>query len=64
MLGFGDSGGPLVRERTMSDGSKYLEQVGIMSGTKDCSFTKPMPDVYADTRYFADWIVKQVQASP
>ena len=38
---FGDSGGPLVRERVHTDGTKYLEQVGIMSGTVDCSFSKP-----------------------
>lgn len=47
---FGDSGGPLVRERKLSDGTTYLEQVGIMSGTVDCSYTKPRPDVYANVR--------------
>jgi len=61
---FGDSGGPLVRERTLADGSKYLEQVGIMSGTMDCSFTKPRPDIYADVRYFSAWILSKVNASP
>ncbi|CAF0769785.1 unnamed protein product [Rotaria sordida] len=61
---FGDSGGPLVREKTHPDGRKYFEQVGIMSGTKDCSFTGPYPDIYADVIYFMSWITKQVQASP
>jgi secreted trypsin-like serine protease len=61
---FGDSGGPLVRERTLSDGTRYVEQVGIMSGTVDCSFTKPRPDIYADVRYFSAWILNKVKASP
>jgi len=59
---FGDSGGPLVREVTLPDGRKYLEQVGIMSGTVDCSFTKPRPDIYANVRELFAWILKQVQA--
>jgi secreted trypsin-like serine protease len=63
-IGFGDSGGPLVRERTLADGSKYLEQVGIMSGTMDCSFTKPRPDIYADVRYFSAWILNKVKELP
>jgi secreted trypsin-like serine protease len=61
---FGDSGGPLVRERTLSDGTTYLEQVGIMSGTVDCSFTKPRPDIYANVRQLLPWILNKVAASP
>ncbi|CAF3384348.1 unnamed protein product [Rotaria sp. Silwood2] len=61
---FGDSGGPLVREKRLSDGTRYVEQVGIMSGTIDCSFTKPHPDLYADVRYLMPWIRSKVQASP
>jgi len=62
---FGDSGGPLVREAVTSDGkTKYLEQVGIMSGTVDCSFTRPRPDIYANVHELSDWIVKQVKALP
>ncbi|CAF1632585.1 unnamed protein product [Adineta ricciae] len=60
---FGDSGGPLVRERTTASGQKYLEQVGIMSGTVDCSFSKPSPDIYADVRYFNAWILNKIKAS-
>jgi len=60
---FGDSGGPLVRERQHTDGQTYLEQVGIMSGTIDCSFTKHKPDVYADVIYFKKWILDQVKAT-
>ncbi|UJR23416.1 hypothetical protein I4U23_026422 [Adineta vaga] len=61
---FGDSGGPLVRERTLPNGQKYFEQVGIMSGTVDCSFSKPSPDIYADVRYFNAWILKTIKALP
>jgi secreted trypsin-like serine protease len=61
---FGDSGGPLVRERTLPDGTTYLEQVGIMSGTVDCSFTKPRPDVYANVRELSPWILNKIKASP
>lgn len=59
---FGDSGGPLVRQLTLSDGTPYFEQVGIMSGTIDCSFTKPHPDIYANVRELHPWIVKQISA--
>jgi len=58
---FGDSGGPLVRERVV-DGTTYLEQVGIMSGTLDCSFTVDNPDVYANVIYLRNWIETQVKA--
>lgn len=61
---FGDSGGPLVRERKLADGTTYLEQVGVMSGTIDCSFSKPSPDIYADVRYFNAWILKTIKALP
>jgi len=61
---FGDSGGPLVRERTHTDGTKYLEQVGIMSGTIDCSFKAPKGDIYADVLYFIAWILGKINASP
>jgi secreted trypsin-like serine protease len=60
---FGDSGGPLVRERRLSDGTIYLEQVGIMSGTVDCSFTKPRPDVYANVRELSAWILNKIKGS-
>jgi secreted trypsin-like serine protease len=62
IIGFGDSGGPLVREVTLSDGRKYLEQVGIMSGTVDCSFTKPRPDIYANVRELSAWILNKIRA--
>jgi len=61
---FGDSGGPLVRQGKHSDGTPYFEQVGIMSGTIDCSFTKPRPDVYANVRELHPWIVSKVSALP
>jgi secreted trypsin-like serine protease len=61
--GFGDSGGPLVRERRLNDGRTYLEQVGIMSGTIDCSFTKPRPDLYANVRELSPWILNKIKAS-
>jgi len=62
---FGDSGGPLIRKRTLPGGSgTYYEQVGIMSGTIDCSFTKPMPDVYANVRYLSKFITDSVKKSP
>ncbi|CAF3436707.1 unnamed protein product [Rotaria sp. Silwood1] len=61
---FGDSGGPLVREKYLNDGRRYVEQVGIMSGTIDCSFSKPHPDVYADVHYLMPWIRNKVQALP
>jgi len=61
---FGDSGGPLVRERTNGAGTQYLEQVGIMSGTIDCSLTKPMPDVYAHVRELHAWVLGKIRASP
>jgi secreted trypsin-like serine protease len=60
---FGDSGGPLVRERRLPDGTTYLEQVGIMSGTVDCSFTKPRPDVYANVRELNAWILNKIKGS-
>jgi len=60
---FGDSGGPLVRERTLPDGRTYLEQVGIMSGTVDCSFTQPRPDVYANVRELSAWILTKIKGS-
>lgn len=60
---FGDSGGPLVRERTNSNGVKFIEQVGIMSGTIDCSFTLPKPDLYANVRDLYAWIVDKVNRS-
>jgi len=61
---FGDSGGPLVRERKLGDGTVYLEQAGIMSGTIDCSFTQPKPDVYANVPVFGKWIRDQCRAMP
>jgi len=61
---FGDSGGPLVREKTLRDGTKYFEQVGIMSGTIDCSFKEPKGDIYADCWYFHPWILNKINASP
>lgn len=61
---FGDSGGPLVRERKTSSGVVYLEQVGIMSGTIDCSFTKPRPDVYASVLNLNTWIKNKIAQSP
>lgn len=60
---FGDSGGPLVRQRTTSSGVTYLEQVGIMSGTVDCSFTKPRPDVYASVINLLSWIKTKIAQS-
>ncbi|CAF1216336.1 unnamed protein product [Adineta steineri] len=60
---FGDSGGPLVRERVTSDGIVYREQVGIMSGTVDCSLTRPRPDIYANTIYFSAWILNKIAQS-
>jgi len=60
---FGDSGGPLIRKRTVGS-LTYYEQVGIMSGTIDCSFTKPMPDVYANVRYLSKFITDSVKKSP
>jgi len=60
---FGDSGGPLVRERSLPNGQKYLEQVGIMSGTVDCSFTQPRPDVYANVRELSAWILGKIKGS-
>lgn len=60
---FGDSGGPLVRVRTTSDGVNYIEQVGIMSGTLDCSFTTPQPDIYANIRELHSWISDKISQS-
>jgi len=60
---FGDSGGPLVRTRKLSDGTEYVEQVGIMSGTIDCSLTKPRPDVYASVAELQPWILGKVKVS-
>lgn len=60
---FGDSGGPLVRERRTSSGVVYLEQVGIMSGTVDCSFTKPRPDIYASVINLSSWILNKIKQS-
>jgi len=59
---FGDSGGPLCRQRSRN-GVIYYEQVGIMSGTIDCSHTKPMPDVYANVRELSDWAKNKVKIS-
>jgi len=61
---FGDSGGPLVREETLSDGTPYFEQVGIMSGTIDCSHTRPRPDLYANVRELHPWIQSKISALP
>jgi len=60
---FGDSGGPLVRERSLPDGTRYVEQVGVMSGTIDCSFARPRPDVYANVRELHKWVMDKVKAS-
>jgi len=60
---FGDSGGPLFRERANSP-TRCLEQIGIMSGTIDCSLTKSRPDVYADVSNLKAWIVAKIKATP
>ena len=35
-----------------------------MSGTVDCSFTQPRPDIYANVRELNAWILNKIKASP
>jgi len=59
---FGDSGGPLIRLRTVGN-LKYWEQIGIMSGTIDCSFTAAKPDVYCSVKELGTWFRDQIKKS-
>lgn len=61
---FGDSGGPLVRQITHSNGERYWQQVGIMSGTVDCGYRANYSDIYARVSYYNEWIVDKIELSP
>ncbi|UJR31581.1 hypothetical protein I4U23_019068 [Adineta vaga] len=60
---FGDSGGPLVRSVVHSNGKRYWQQVGIMSGTVDCGYQTNYPDVFARVSYYYSWILDKVRIS-